>query len=99
MGTDKDLKALIFSLGMRMNHNNNMTSEFEVGFINKSGLSANQHTKTHSKRTRSNLTMLSSQEMQKMDKMILEKEEMETTDHVMEHSQTTKKGQFQYISY
>jgi len=75
-----------------MKHNNYMTSESEVENINKSALYANQHIKTPSKSTRANLTMSSSQEMQRMDKMILEKEDMQTIDQVMEHSQTIEKG-------
>ncbi|WMV08999.1 hypothetical protein MTR67_002384 [Solanum verrucosum] len=84
--------TLFTSQGMGMKHNNNMTSESEVGCINKSALYANQHTKTPSKRTRVNSTMLSSQEMQIMDKMIFVKEDMQTIDQVMEHSQTTEKA-------
>ncbi|KAH0633355.1 hypothetical protein KY284_036141 [Solanum tuberosum] len=76
---------------MRMKHNNNIASESEVGCINKSALYANQYTKTPSKRTRANSAMLSSQEMQIMDKIILEKEDMQTIDQVMEHSQTIEK--------
>ncbi|KAG5594887.1 hypothetical protein H5410_036119 [Solanum commersonii] len=79
------------SQGMGMKHNNNMASESKVGCINKSTLCTNQHTKTPSKRTRANSAMLSSQEMQIMDKMILEKEDKQTIDQVMEHSQTIEK--------
>ncbi|KAH0721508.1 hypothetical protein KY284_006538 [Solanum tuberosum] len=74
--------TLFTSQGMGMKHNNNMASESEVGCINKSALYANQHTKTPSKRTRANSAMLSSQEMQIMDKIILEKEDMQTIDQV-----------------
>ncbi|KAH0710852.1 hypothetical protein KY284_012279 [Solanum tuberosum] len=79
------------SQGMGMKHTNNMASESEVGCINKSALYANQHTKTPSKRTRANPAMLSSQEMQIMNKIILEKEDMQTIDQVMEHSQIIEK--------
>uniref|UniRef100_M1DE00 Transposon protein, CACTA, En/Spm sub-class n=1 Tax=Solanum tuberosum TaxID=4113 RepID=M1DE00_SOLTU len=80
------------SQGMGMKHNNNIASESEVGCINKSALYANQHTRTPSKRTRAYSAMLSSQEMQIMDKIILEQEDMQTIDQVMEHSQTIEKG-------
>ncbi|KAH0633143.1 hypothetical protein KY285_018577 [Solanum tuberosum] len=79
------------SQGMGMKHNNNIASESEVGCINKSALYANQHTRTPSKRTRAYSAMLSSQEMQIMDKIILEQEDMQTIDQVMEHSQTIEK--------
>ncbi|WMV09064.1 hypothetical protein MTR67_002449 [Solanum verrucosum] len=92
-GEDKDLKALLILLVKEWE------SESEVGCINKSALYANQHNKTPSRSTRANSTMSSSQEMQRMDKMILEKEDMQTKislppsiDQVMEHSQTTEKG-------
>ncbi|KAG5589912.1 hypothetical protein H5410_040426 [Solanum commersonii] len=100
-GRGQGLKSstLSTSQGMGMKYNNYMTSEFEVGCINKSVLYANQHIKTPSISTRANLTMSSSQEMQRMDKSILEKEDMQTNlslppsiDQVMEHSQTTEKG-------
>ncbi|KAG5611368.1 hypothetical protein H5410_022649 [Solanum commersonii] len=88
--------TLCISQGMGMKYNNYMTSESELGCINKSALYANQHIKTPSISTRANLTMSSSQEMQRMDKSILEKEDMQTNlslppsiDQVMEHSQTS----------
>ncbi|KAG5576784.1 hypothetical protein H5410_056918 [Solanum commersonii] len=100
-GRGQGLKSstLCISQGMGMKYNNYMTSESELGCINKSALYANQHIKTPSISTRANLTMSSSQEMQRMDKSILEKEDMQTNlslppsiDQVMEHSQTTEKG-------
>ncbi|KAG5571964.1 hypothetical protein H5410_061730 [Solanum commersonii] len=99
-GRGQGLKSstLCISQGMGMKYNNYMTSESELGCINKSALYANQHIKTPSISTRANLTMSSSQEMQRMDKSILEKEDMQTNlslppsiDQVMEHSQTTEK--------
>ncbi|KAH0698096.1 hypothetical protein KY289_015578, partial [Solanum tuberosum] len=99
-GRGQGLKRSIFSTsqGMGMKHNNYITSDSDVGCINKSALYANQHLKTPSKSTRANSTMSSSQEMQRMDKMILEKENMQTNsfppsiDQVIEHSQITEKG-------
>ncbi|KAG5574211.1 hypothetical protein H5410_054345 [Solanum commersonii] len=99
-GRGQGFKSSNFSTSQRMGmkHNNYMTSESEVENINKSALYANQHIETPSKSTRANLTMSSSQEMQRMDKMILEKEDMQTNvslppsiDQVKEHSQTTEK--------
>ncbi|KAG5595476.1 hypothetical protein H5410_036708, partial [Solanum commersonii] len=99
-GRGQRLKSstLCISQGMGMKYNNYMTSESELGCINKSALYANQHIKTPTISTRANLTMSSSQEMQRMDKSILEKEDMQTNlslppsiDQVMEHSQTTEK--------
>ncbi|KAH0660304.1 hypothetical protein KY285_028863 [Solanum tuberosum] len=100
-GRGQGLKSstLCTSQGMGMKYNNYMTSESEVGCINKSALYANQHIKTPSISTRANSTMSSSQEMQRREKPILEKEDMQTNlslppsiDQVMEHSQTTEKG-------
>ncbi|KAH0655355.1 hypothetical protein KY285_030237 [Solanum tuberosum] len=99
-GRGQGLKSSTFSTsqGMGMKHNNYMTSDSEVGCINKSALYANQHIKTPSKSTRANSTMSSSQEMQRTDKMILEIEDMQTNsfpasiDQVIEHSQITEKG-------
>ncbi|XP_049390478.1 uncharacterized protein LOC125854919 isoform X2 [Solanum stenotomum] len=100
-GRGQGLKSstLCTSQGMGMKYNNYMTSESEVGCINKSALYANQYIKTPPISTRANSTMSSSQEMQTMDKSILEKEDMQTNlslppsiDQVMEHSQTTEKG-------
>uniref|UniRef100_M1DX22 Transposon protein, CACTA, En/Spm sub-class n=1 Tax=Solanum tuberosum TaxID=4113 RepID=M1DX22_SOLTU len=99
-GRGQGLKSSTFSTsqGMGMKHNNYMTSDSEVGCINKSALYANQHIKTPSKSTRANSTMSSSQEMQRMEKMILEKEDMQTNsfppsiDQVIENSQITEKG-------
>ncbi|KAH0654399.1 hypothetical protein KY289_032077 [Solanum tuberosum] len=64
-GRGQGLKISTFSTsqGMGMKHNNYMTSDSEVGCINKSALYANQHIKTPSKSTRANSTMSSSQEM------------------------------------
>ncbi|KAH0655500.1 hypothetical protein KY285_030382 [Solanum tuberosum] len=64
-GRGQGLKSSTFSTsqGMGMKHNNYMTSDSEVGCINKSALYANQHIKTPSKSTRANSTMSSSQEM------------------------------------
>uniref|UniRef100_M1CZ03 Protein kinase-coding resistance protein n=1 Tax=Solanum tuberosum TaxID=4113 RepID=M1CZ03_SOLTU len=99
-GRGQGLKSSTFSTsqGMGMKHNNYMTSDSDVGCINKSALYANQHIKTPSKSTRANSTMSSSQEMQRTDKMILEIEDMQTNsfpasiDQVIEHSQITEKG-------
>ncbi|KAH0636044.1 hypothetical protein KY290_036449 [Solanum tuberosum] len=79
-GRGQGLKSstLCTSQGMGMKYNNYMTSESEVGCINKSALYANQHIKTPPISTRANSTMSSSQEMQRMDKSILEKEDMQT---------------------
>ncbi|KAG5585999.1 hypothetical protein H5410_046433, partial [Solanum commersonii] len=99
-GQGQGFKSSNFSTsrGMGMKHNNYMTSKSEVENINKSALYDNQHIKTPSKITRVDLTMSSSQEMQRMDKIILEKEDMQTNislppsiDQVKEHSQTTEK--------
>ncbi|KAH0691525.1 hypothetical protein KY289_018883 [Solanum tuberosum] len=69
--------------------------EYEVGSFNKSAIFAND---TPTKCTKSSFTMSCSQEKQKMKKLVLEKEDMQTNvslpssiDQVMKHSQTTEK--------
>uniref|UniRef100_M1BUD7 Uncharacterized protein n=1 Tax=Solanum tuberosum TaxID=4113 RepID=M1BUD7_SOLTU len=86
-GLEKRTGSLSSSLGI---------SEYEVGAFNKSAIFAND---TPTKCTKSSSTMSSSQEMQKMKKLVLEKEDMQTNvslpssiDQVMKHSQTTEKG-------
>ncbi|WMV10036.1 hypothetical protein MTR67_003421 [Solanum verrucosum] len=73
-------------------------SEYDVGALNKSTLYANQKMQTP-KRTRMNFTTSSSQEMQTIDRLVLQKEDMKTngtlppsTDQVMKHSQLAEKG-------
>ncbi|KAH0657059.1 hypothetical protein KY285_031941 [Solanum tuberosum] len=67
--------------------------------LNKSTLYANQKMQTPSKSTRMNFTTSSSQEMQTIDRLVLQKEDMQTngtlppsTDQVMKHSQSAEKG-------
>ncbi|WMV08510.1 hypothetical protein MTR67_001895 [Solanum verrucosum] len=100
-GRRQGLKSstLCTSQGMGIKYTNYMTSKSEVGCINKSALYANQHIKTPSISTRANSTMSSSQEMQRMDKSILQKEDMQinlslppSIVQVVEHSQSTEKG-------
>lgn len=74
-------------------------SEYDVGALNKSTLYANQKMQTPSKSTRMNFTTSSSQEMQTIDRLVLQKEDMQTngtlppsTDQVMKHSQSAEKG-------
>ncbi|KAG5580954.1 hypothetical protein H5410_051581 [Solanum commersonii] len=88
-GLEKRSGSLSSSLGF---------SETEVGYLNKSDVCANQHMETPSKSTKSSSTFSSSQKMQKMKRIVLEKDDMQTnvslppsSDHVMKHSQTTKK--------
>ncbi|WMV08298.1 hypothetical protein MTR67_001683 [Solanum verrucosum] len=103
-GRGQGLKSSTFSTsqGMGMKHNNYMASDSEVECINKSALYANQHIKTPSKSTRVNSTMSSSKEMQRMEKMILEKEDMQTNsfppsiDQIIEYSQITEKGMHKF---
>ncbi|KAH0652880.1 hypothetical protein KY289_030558 [Solanum tuberosum] len=66
--------------------------------LNKSTLYANQKMQTPSKSTRMNFTTSSSQEMQTIDRLVLQKEDMQTngtlppsTDQVMKHSQSAEK--------
>ncbi|KAH0765147.1 hypothetical protein KY285_001018 [Solanum tuberosum] len=89
-GLEKRSGSLSSSLGF---------SESEVGYFNESDVCANQHMQTPSKRTKSSSTFSSSQEMQKMNRIVLEKEDMQTnvslppsSDQVLKHSQTTEKG-------
>ncbi|KAH0671299.1 hypothetical protein KY289_025792 [Solanum tuberosum] len=89
-GLEKKSGSLSSSLGF---------SETEVGYLNKSDVCANQHIETPSKSTKSSSTFSSSQEMQKLKRIVLEKEDMQTnvslppsSDQVMKHSQTTEKG-------
>ncbi|KAH0725078.1 hypothetical protein KY284_000943 [Solanum tuberosum] len=104
-GRGQGLKSstLCTSQGMGIKYTNYMTSKSEVGCINKSALYANQHIKTPSISTRANSTMSSSQEMQRMDKSILQKEDMQinlslppSIVQVVEHSQSTEKGSVIY---
>ncbi|KAG5630533.1 hypothetical protein H5410_002250, partial [Solanum commersonii] len=101
-GRGQGLKSstLCTSQGMGIKYTNYMTSKSEVGYINKSALYANQHIKTPSISTRENTTMSSSQEMQRMDKSIVKKEDMQinlslspSIVQVVEHSQSTEKAQ------
>ncbi|KAG5576663.1 hypothetical protein H5410_056797, partial [Solanum commersonii] len=87
-GLEKRSGSLSSSLGF---------SETEVGYLNKSDDCANQHMQTPSKTTKSSSTFSSSQEMQKMKRIVLEKDDMQTnvslppsSDQVMKHSQTTE---------
>ncbi|XP_049378008.1 uncharacterized protein LOC125842723 [Solanum stenotomum] len=89
-GLEKRSGSLSSSLGF---------SETEVEYLNKSDVCANQHMQTPSKSTKSSSTFSSSQEMQKLKRIVLEKEDMQTnvslppsSDQVMKHSQTTEKG-------
>ncbi|KAH0650206.1 hypothetical protein KY284_030118 [Solanum tuberosum] len=66
--------------------------------LNKSTIYANQKMQTPSKRTRINCTTSSSQQMQTIDRLVLQKEDMQTngtlppsTDQVMKHSQSAEK--------
>ncbi|KAG5631686.1 hypothetical protein H5410_003403 [Solanum commersonii] len=56
-------------------------SEYDVGALNKSTLYANQKMQTLSKRTKLNSTTSSSQEMQTIDRLVLQKEDMQTNEH------------------
>ncbi|KAG5615956.1 hypothetical protein H5410_015780, partial [Solanum commersonii] len=82
--TKKRTRSLSSSLGI---------SEYEVGSFNKSADFDNQHMETPSKCTKLSSDMSSNHEIQKMKKIVLEKEDMQTNvtlppsvDQVMNHS-------------
>ncbi|KAG5572067.1 hypothetical protein H5410_061833 [Solanum commersonii] len=58
-------------------------SKYDVGALNKTTLYANQKMQTPSKRTRLNSTTSSSQEMQTVDRLVLQKEDMQTNEHCL----------------
>ncbi|WMV14333.1 hypothetical protein MTR67_007718, partial [Solanum verrucosum] len=58
-------------------------SEYDVGALNKTTLYANKKMQTPSKRTRLNSTTSSSQEMQTVDRLVLQKEDMQTNEHCL----------------
>ncbi|KAG5619867.1 hypothetical protein H5410_005085, partial [Solanum commersonii] len=58
-------------------------SEYDVGALNKTTLCANQNMQTPSKRTTLNSTTSSSQEMQIVDRLVLQKEDMQTNEHCL----------------
>ncbi|KAG5572929.1 hypothetical protein H5410_062695, partial [Solanum commersonii] len=83
-GQEKRTRSSSFSLGI---------SEYEVGSFNKSADFDNQHMETPSKCTKLSSNMFSNHEIQKMKKIVLEKEDMQTNvtlppsvDQVMNNS-------------
>lgn len=74
-------------------------SKCEVGSFDKSVVFADQRMQAPSKSTKLSSTMSSSQEIQRMKKLVLKKEDMQinvrlppSSDQAMKHSQTTEKG-------
>lgn len=89
-GLDKRTRSLSSSLG---------SDEHEVESFDKIDVSDNPHMQTPSKCTKLNSNIYANQEIQKMKKLILKKENMQTNvslppsiDQVLNHSQTTEKG-------
>ncbi|KAG5571481.1 hypothetical protein H5410_061247 [Solanum commersonii] len=88
-GLEKGIRSLSSYLGI---------SKYEVGSFNKSADFDNQHMEIPSKCTKLGSNMSSNKKMQKMKKIVLEKEDMQTNvslppsvNQVMNHSQTTEK--------